>query len=376
MGEPSIGQLFLMGFPGTELSQDARRLIQHESLGGAILFSRNIESLEQVVELNSEIIALGTEAFPTLISVDQEGGRVARLRGICTDIPDMRSVGHASAENADLPYRVGAMMARELSCLGFHLNFAPVLDVDTNPLNPVIGERSFGSDPSEVSKLGVQFIRGMQQAGVAACGKHFPGHGDTDTDSHFALPRIPHDLHRLETVELPPFKAAADAQVASIMTAHVMFPALDPDHPATLSPAILHKILRERFRYEGVIVSDDLEMQALADHFSVEEMVVQGLLAGIDLFLICHRAEWIERGLEAVRKALDSGRLPLSRVEEACHRIQLMKARFLGKVAKPDLQEARQIIGCHPHRALVAQIPKMHEDQNQSARESSPVDQY
>lgn len=370
---PPIGQLFLMGFPGETLSSDAKRLLQTDGIGGTILFSRNIQSAQQVVELNTEIVNACSPEYPALISVDQEGGRVARLRGICTDIPDMRTVGRASVDNPDLPYRLGAMMARELSALGFHLDFAPVIDVDTNPDNPVIGERAFSHDPFAVAEHGVQFIRGMQQAGVAACGKHFPGHGDTDTDSHFLLPQISHPLSRLEAVELEPFRAAVAAQVASIMTAHVMFPALDRTLPATLSPHILKDLLRKRLGFEGVIISDDLEMKALADHFSIEEMVVKGLQAGVDLFLICHQSEWVERALEATKRALTDGDLSVDRVQEAIGRVTRLKERFIGQPAPPSLEAATAMLKCAPHLSTVAQIPPL---AAQATRECSPVDTY
>jgi beta-N-acetylhexosaminidase len=299
----NLGQLFVMGFDGHTVSDDARRLLKGGKLGGAILFKRNIDSLEQVIELNSELVALGTETHPTLISVDQEGGRVARLRGIMTDLPSMRAVGAASLDDEDLPYRLGAMMARELGALGFHMDYAPVLDVDTNPDNPVIGERAFAREPERVAHHGAQMIRGLQQAGVAACGKHFPGHGDTDTDSHLALPRLDFDLERLTAVELRPFAALA-SELSMIMTAHILFPRLDPEHPATLSRAVLDTLLRGHCGYDGVVVSDDLEMKGVAAAFSIQERVTLGLDAGVDLFLVCRDVALLREGVDAVAERL------------------------------------------------------------------------
>lgn len=366
-----VGQLFLLGFAGKSVPDVTRDLLQEEKAGGVILFSRNIHDLEQVVELGRELCALGSEDQPTLVSVDQEGGRVARLRGICTDVPAMRTLGALTEEEPDLPYRVAAMMAREMAALGFHLDFAPVVDVDTNPDNPVIGERSFGRHAQQVARDGAQFIRGLQQAGVAASAKHFPGHGDTHEDSHRTLPIVPHGLDRLARVELPPFQAAIDVGVATIMTAHVRVPALDADLPATLSPAILTGLLRQRLGYEGVIVSDDLEMAAVADHWPVEELVRLGLLAGVDLFLICHDAEKQARAIEATRRLVERGDVPRARVAEALARVAALKARFVGAPAPPSLAEARAVVGCGPHRALMARFAGL---TTVSARPTSDVD--
>jgi beta-N-acetylhexosaminidase len=346
----NLGQLFLIGFDGKSVPQSARELLVKEGAGGVILFKRNIESLEQVVALNTEIFALGTGA---VVSVDQEGGRVARLRGICTDVPPMRVIG---SQDDDVAYKVGAMMGRELVALGFHWNFAPVVDVDTNPNNPVIGERSFSRDAAAVARIGARFIAGLQGAGVAGSAKHFPGHGDTDTDSHFALPRLPHSLERLEKVELVPFEAAAQAGVASVMTAHVMFPALDPDEPATLSEKILHGLLRKRIGYDGVVVSDDLEMAAVADRYGIEELVRRGLLAGVDAFLVCHDPDKQARAIAAAHQLVESGRVPKARVEQALARVAALKAKYVGAPAAPTLDEARAVVRCAPHLELAARL--------------------
>lgn len=367
-----LGQLFMIGFDGTRVPAETQSLFRWEKAGGAILFRRNIESLEQVVELNAALCELGHTDFPVLVGVDQEGGRVARLRDICTPIPAMRAVGRASLDENDLPYRMGALMARELAALGFHLDFAPVVDVDTNPANPVIGERSFGRDPHHVAHSGAQFIRGMQQAGIAASAKHFPGHGDTDTDSHLALPRVTHSIERLESVELLPFRSAIDVGVATIMTAHVLIPALDPDLPATLSHPILTGILREKMGYRGVIVSDDLEMAAVADHWPVEELVRLGLRAGVDLFLVCHDAEKQARAIESAHKCVEQGVVPKSQIEASLARIQELKHRFVGAPAPPTLEDAKRIVRCAPHLELMRRFS---EEDSASTRAASWVDQ-
>lgn len=317
MSDLPLGRLFMFGFHGTCLPRRARDFLEKDQALGAILFKRNIETREQVYELNRSI--------PGLVSVDQEGGRVARLKGICTDVPPMREIGLAARKDPELPYKLGYSMGRELKELGFDIDFAPIMDVDTNPKNPIIGDRSFSRDPDEVARFGARFIRGMQAAGVFACAKHFPGHGDTDTDSHLDLPVISHSADRIEHVELHPFTAAIEAKVATMMTAHILVPQLDPVYPATLSPTILTGILRNRLGFEGVIISDDLEMHAVADRYSVKELVRLGLLAGVDLFLVCSDLDKTREAIDAAHDLVDTGQVPRERVLEALGRLSELR---------------------------------------------------
>jgi beta-N-acetylhexosaminidase len=353
MARLPLGQLFVFGFDGTQVGAEARHLLCNEDAGGVILFRRNVESLEQVVDLNRSVIELSKLEMPHLVSVDQEGGRVARLRGICTDFPSMRAVGRAAREDPRLPQRMGALLGREMVALGFHLDFAPVVDVDTNPENPVIGERAFSEKADEVAEVAASFLRGMQESGCAACAKHFPGHGDTLLDSHLDLPVLPHEKARLDAVELVPFRAAIEAGVASIMTAHVLFPALDEEFPATLSRPILTGMMREELGFEGLIISDDLGMKALADRYQVEEMVIHGLNAGVDLFLACNDILQAQQAIEAAHRAVESGKVPRVRAEEALSRVARFKAQYVGAAAAPNLADARQILRCAPHLRVV-----------------------
>jgi len=368
-----LGQLFVVGFDGHDVNDATASLFRDHGLGGAILFRRNIDSVEQVTALNTRLFELGRSCgAPLIVSVDQEGGRVARLRGLMTDVPAMRAVGKAAETDPEVPYRLGAMMARELVSLGFHWDFAPVVDVDTNPNNPVIGERSFSRDAHAVARVAARFIAGMQGQGVAACAKHFPGHGDTDTDSHTALPLLPHSLERLRDVELVPFLAAKDAGVASVMTAHVMFPALDAHEPATLSPAILQRLLRDELAYDGVCVSDDLEMAAVADRYDVEVLVEKGLNAGCDLFLICHDHDKVARAVAAAHKLVAEGKVSRARVEQALRRVQALKAKYVGAPAAPSLAEAQAMLRSAPHQALADALAAVRVDGPE--REASLVD--
>ncbi|MGV3624782.1 MAG: beta-N-acetylhexosaminidase [Archangium sp.] len=317
--------LFIVGFPGTAPDAEVKRLID-DGVGGVILFKRNVESPAQVASLVRELKTYAKR--PLLASVDQEGGRVARLRGApFTALPPMRQLGLTG--DAALVERAGKLLAFECRAMGFDVDFAPVVDVDTNPANPVIGDRSFHRDPREVARLGVALARGMEAGGVASCAKHFPGHGDTSQDSHHDLPSLPHGMDRLREVELLPFAAYAKAGLASVMTAHVIFDALDPGVPATMSQPVMQGLLRRELGFEGVVVSDDLEMKAISEHFSVERAVVDGVKAGVDSFLVCHRHDVQRRAIEALVKAVESGEVARARLDEARSRMAALVQRFV-----------------------------------------------
>lgn len=298
---------------------DLARLLAQGRIGGVILFSRNIEGPDQLRGLVRALHEAAPPDVPLLLAIDQEGGRVQRLRAPWTVWPPMRALGRRDAPGTTAA--VARAIARELSDLGIGLDFAPVVDVDTNPDNPVIGDRSFASEPQRVARHAAAFIAAMQAAGVAACAKHFPGHGDTRSDSHLELPRLPHDLDRLREVELPPFLAAAGAGVASVMTAHVLFEALDRRRPATLSPPVM-QLLRGEIAYDGVVFSDDLEMRAVADHFTPEQRVHWSLEAGCDALLVCSKADLRDECLRLLE------RLPDARVETALRRVVAMKQQY------------------------------------------------
>ena len=318
----ALGNIIIGGFAGTTVPDDFKTLLENQQVGGAILFSRNIESVDQVANLIQNLKYLRSDIW---MAVDQEGGRVQRLKDPFPQLPPMRALG--SEQEAQ---KAAVLLAHGLSWLGFHQDYAPVLDVDTNPDNPVIGDRSFSSDASEVARLGCAFIRALQSAGIAACGKHFPGHGDTNQDSHLELPRLDHDLDRLRSVELIPFAAAAKVGLASLMTAHVLFEPLDSEHPATLSEQFIEPILRKEMGYDGVVVSDDLEMKAVADHYGIEDAVVRSLQAGCDQVLICSDTERQAKAYDALVYAVESGVLAKERVLQAGQRIDRMKKRYQG----------------------------------------------
>ncbi len=352
--------LLMVGFPGAAPDDEVKRLID-DGVMGVILFKRNVGTPAETAQLIAQLKRHAGR--PLCAAVDQEGGRVARLRGApFTNLPPMREFGHRGDEA--LCERTGRLLAHEVRAVGFDWDFAPVLDVDTNPKNPVIGDRSFHQTAERVASLGVARARGLEAGGVASCAKHFPGHGDTEKDSHLDLPRLPHGLERLRKVELPPFAAYAKAQLASVMTAHVIFDALDPGVPATMSARSLG-LLRDELGFRGVLVSDDLEMKAIAEHFSVEEAIVRSLIAGCDLFLVCHKASVQRKCIEALEKAVREGRVSEQRLEEARARVAALVKKFvrgpedrvaeLGSAAHQELArdlDAQSVAGRDPTESL------------------------
>ncbi|HZY03779.1 MAG TPA: beta-N-acetylhexosaminidase [Anaeromyxobacteraceae bacterium] len=348
--DADCASLFCVGFHGTSPSPEVLELIRRGAYGVA-LFGRNLESAEQAAEL---IAALKRAAGrPLLVSVDQEGGRVARLRSRqgFTEVPAMRAVGAAGDER--LAFEIGALLGRELRAVGIDQDYAPVVDVDTNPQNPVIGDRSLSRDPGEVARLGTALAAGIQSQGVAACAKHFPGHGDTLQDSHRDLPRLPHSLERLQAVELVPFRALARAGVASVMTAHVVFEALDPRRPATLSAPVMG-LLREWCGFQGCALSDDLEMKAVAEHFPLEEAVPASVAAGVDGLLVCHDHPVQARAIDLLRQAVERGEVSRERLAEARARV----ARLLAWAGPPpDPRRLAEVLRAPAHLALAARVP-------------------
>jgi beta-N-acetylhexosaminidase len=334
-----------------------RSLAREFQLGGVTLFKRNIEAPEQVAELNHDLQTLAS-GLPLWIAVDQEGGRVARLRAPFTEWPPMATLGRSGDEK--LAYRFASALAAELKAVGISLDFAPVLDIHTNPRNPIIGDRALGEDAATVATLGAAIIRGLQENGIAACGKHFPGHGDTSVDSHLALPLVEHPPDRVRRVECVPFREAIRNDVAFIMTAHILVPSLDEQKPATLSPAIVRGMLREELDFNGVILSDDLEMKAIADTYTVPDAATQALAAGCDGVLVCSGSiDAQAAALEALIHAVEDDRIPYTRAEDALARNRRAKERFLAAPVAPGRRAPlRQLLGSDEHRRIAEEMAR------------------
>jgi beta-N-acetylhexosaminidase len=344
--------LAIVGFTGHSVPAELRKLVAEFDLGGVIYFGRNIVEPRQVAELSREVAALAID-WPLWISVDQEGGRVARLKRPFTEWPPAITLGRSGSEK--LAERFAAALAAELTAVGINLDYAPVLDVHTNPANPIIGDRALAERADVAATLGRAVIRGLQRAGVAACGKHFPGHGDTSRDSHEELPIVEHDLRRLEEVELVPFRAAIEEGVATLMTAHVLAPALDAERPASLSPRIVTTMLKDAMKFDGVVLSDDLGMKAISATTSLGEATVDAIGAGCDAVLLCNNTiDEQVMALEALIRAAESGRLKPSRLDDALARQRRVKERFLATDPKKHI--GLDIVGCAEHQALAEEM--------------------
>ena len=317
------GQLVVGGFSGTSLTPSFERALRAGERGGAILFKRNLGGgLDEVLALTASIVAASGE--PPILAVDQEGGRVARFGPPALRVPPMRRL--TAIGDPELTERVTRAQAMELRALGFSTGFAPVLDVDTNPANPVIGDRSFARDAAVVARYAVAAAAGMRKGGIFACGKHFPGHGDTHVDSHLALPVVDRARAEIDAVEVAPFRALARAGIEAMMTAHVVFSALDAEVPATLSYAICTALLRRDLGFQGVLFSDDLEMKAL--RAPVEETAVGAIAAGCDLLLVCSDESLQARAHEALVREAERSAEFLARCREAHARALGLRRAF------------------------------------------------
>lgn len=327
-----VGQTLFISFKDMQVSPTLKNVIAQLCVGGIVLFEQNVESPQQLRQLTDDLQAAAQAAGlpPLFIGIDQEGGRVTRLRAArgFTEFPSAQAV--AATGDVQVAIRNAQIQAAELHAAGININFAPDLDVNNNPANPVIGARSYSSDPAIVSQFGVAYGMALQQAGIMAVGKHFPGHGDTNTDSHFALPRIPHARARLEAIELAPFRAAIAAGISGIMSAHILFDAIDTERPATLSRNVLHDLLRGELGFTGLVFTDSIEMKALATAgFPPKVAAAEAVTAGADAVLSNTTFEIAsEMHAELLRRA-ESGELPLARLDDAVTRILAMKATYL-----------------------------------------------
>ncbi len=363
--EEKVGQLFLVFFEGSELSAPLREMIEGYHIGGVVLFSSvgNVENPAQVATMVNDIqeAAVSAGEIPLLVAVDQEGGTVARLREGVTVFPGNMALGATGSR--ERARQMGAITATELRALGINVNLAPVLDVNNNPANPVIGLRSFGASPDLVADLGVEVITAHREAGVIATGKHFPGHGDTDVDSHFGLPVVGGDRARLEAVELVPFRRAIEAGVDAIMTAHVELPAIEPEAglPATLSSRVLEGLLREEMGFQSVVMTDSLGMGALSERYTTAETAAAAFSAGADILAFGadygHSPEEQKEAYAVIFDVVRSGQGGRDRLDESVRRILTLKAKYgLLDWSPADVGAIPDRVGTAENRAVAAVI--------------------
>jgi beta-N-acetylhexosaminidase len=381
-----VGQLLWVGFATPTPPPELLARLDRGEVGATILFKRNLVfdlssatlrvaarpgeagaiepvpagqavcDLDALVALDAALHRRAPDGTPALIAIDQEGGGVQRVRAPATQWPPMLGhAGLAAPDDEQLAEQVGRAIGDELRALDIDIDFAPVLDVKTNPANPIIGDRAFGTEPDGVARRALAFARGLAAAGVLACGKHFPGHGDTTTDSHLELPRVDHSLARLRAVELEPFRRAAHARLPMVMTAHVVFAALDATRPATLSPRVVTELLRGELGYRGVVVSDDLDMRAIADHYGAGDAAVAAIRAGCDVVLCCRDEANQMRAEQALVTEAERDSGFRARVGEAAARVRAMK-RAHAEARAATQRPPRAVVGSWEHRKLADRL--------------------
>ena len=323
--EQKIGQLFIVGFEGDIINDEIIDLVKNQEVGGLIYFSRNVVDSNQIITLNNEIKAIKKD-IPLFISVDEEGGVVSRVPDEFLKLPSSGYIGKFDDEN--LSYNIGSIIAKELKNLGFNMDFAPVLDIDSNPNNTVIGERAFGNNADIVSKLGIKTMEGLRDGGIIPVVKHFPGHGDTDIDSHYGLPIVTKTLEELNNLEFIPFKNAIENGADVVMVSSIILSSIDSEYPATMSKKVTTDILRNKLNFDGVIATDDMTMGAIMDNYNLTDAVIMAINAGNDLILVCHGYDDIIKSISAVKDAVSSNIISEERIDESVYRILKLKEKY------------------------------------------------
>ncbi len=352
-----LGQLLIVGVAGTELTAAEESFLINNNIGGVILMGRNAKSPEQVHKLSASIQKLRhktTTKTPFFIATDMEGGRVARLKEPFTQWPPLRKLG--DIDSPSLAFNMAMMMGKELRAVGINLDFAPCVDVLTNPTNTAIGDRALSSDPELVAKMASALVRGYIKSEIITCAKHFPGHGNTAVDSHEELPIEEASIERLHQIELVPFKKAVRSRVDLVMMSHVLYKNIDSQYPATLSEVFTKQLLREELRFRGLIVTDDLDMKALTKNYSNEEIPVRAVEAGSDLLLYCNEPSVPPKALDALERAVGGGRISLTRIEESYQRILKLKRDSILTIDPLPWSEVKDLIGCEEHRKIAQAI--------------------
>ncbi|AST56995.1 beta-glucosidase [Thermoanaerobacterium thermosaccharolyticum] len=358
--DEKIGQMLMVGFHSDEYDDHIDELVSKYKIGNIILFSRNVKEKYQLAKLNRDIQdnVMKNTKIPAFIAIDQEGGMVTRIYKDATYLPGNMAI--AATNDIENAYLIGSIAGEELRALGININFAPVLDVNNNPYNPVIGVRSYGENSDVVARFGINYIKGLQEKGVIATAKHFPGHGDTSVDSHIDLPVVQHDKNRLYNVELYPFINAIKNGVGAIMTAHILFPAFEDEKlPATLSYNILTNLLRLELKFHGLIMTDCMEMNAIAKYFGTEKAAAIAVKAGADIVLISHTKELQIGAFSEIKRAIESGDISLDRIDESVTRILNMKEKYhLFQKSHPDQDKLENTVGCIEHVEIAKDVSR------------------
>lgn len=324
--EEKIGQMIIAGVQGTSASTEDERMIKEQHVGGIIFYKNNLADSASVVRFGNQLKQWNeSNSVPLLLSVDQEGGRVSRLPGLNL-LPTAQEIGQWNSREA--AGEIGTILGEEVKGMGLNMNFAPVLDINNNPKNPVIGDRSFGSTAEIVSSMGIEVMKQMKQTGVIPVAKHFPGHGDTETDSHLDLPVIHKSEKDLTQLEWKPFVSAIEEGADAVMVAHILFPQIDEQYPSSLSSAVVTGQLRDKLGFEGVILTDDLTMGAIANRYGIGEASVLSVQAGSDIVLIAHEYSNVDEVIAALKQSVADGTLSEERIDESVRRILQLKNQF------------------------------------------------
>lgn len=325
--EEKVGQLVMVGVDGYELNANAQNFIQNYHVGGLVLLKKNVKDTQQMLNLINDLKETNkVNRTPLFLALDEEGGRISRMPAEINKMPSSQQIGEQKNEN--LAKRVGGILGQEIKGFGLNVNFAPVLDIFSNPKNTVIGDRAIGDNPDLVSKLGIQTMKGIQEQNIISVVKHFPGHGDTSVDSHVGLPRVDYDLERLMSFELVPFSHAIANNVDAVMLAHILLPKIDPDYPASFSEVIISDVLRKEMNYDGVVITDDMTMGAIVENYNLSEAAVKSIQAGSDIVLVCHDFAKEEAVLKAILEAAKTGKLSPARIDESVYRILKLKEKY------------------------------------------------
>lgn len=324
--EEKVGQMIFGGIEGVELSEKSREMIREDKVGGIIFFKDNLVNANQIVTLLNSIKAENMQQqYPLFLGIDQEGGRVTRIPEL-NNLPTNKQIG--KKDNPALAFQLGELLGKQLNAFGFNLDFAPVLDVDSNPNNPVIGDRSFGSAPKLVSELGISTMKGLQSENVISVIKHFPGHGDTEVDSHIELPIVSKNMKELQALEFIPFQNALKSGADVVMIGHILLPEIDANKPSSISNVVITKILREQLKYEGVVMTDDMTMKAILDNYEIGEAAVEAVKAGNDIVLIAHDYEKVQRAIQAILEAVQNEEIKVEQIDRSVERILQLKEKY------------------------------------------------
>lgn len=337
--EEKVGQMLMVGFEGIQVNDQTRNFIQENHIGGIILFERNITDSKQLLNLNRELKELnaGSQDIPLFISVDEEGGVVSRMPPKIVNLPDSKKIGDHN--NTELAYQVGEAIGERVNAFGFNVTMAPVMDVNSNPNNPIIGKRAFGDNKEIVSKMGVEEMKGIQSKDIIPVIKHFPGHGDTDVDSHLGLPVVHNSLESIREMELVPFQKAIDHKADMTMVAHILLPELDNEDPASLSKNVVTTMLREELGFNGVAITDDMTMGAILENYDIGDATVKAVQAGNDIVLVCHGDENKLKAVHSLTKAVESGAIKEERIDESVKRILHLKEKYnLSSTSPSDIE--------------------------------------